>query len=242
MFFSIYNIVFRNCYGRIFRIAIFENRVHPRENSKQQDGKRRGSRATFRTSSCHLGCSPLRAPNVIKQSRRATHKTYCYSRNIARFEAFKMAAKIQTGSNANNIYSIIASWNFGRALAANYKKLFNFAGRIDWVDWMGLITASSISIRHRGPKKVGSQRKAFYSFALSIWASPHDLYNGLYLERMRGQIGVTWTLRIYQLPSLAHLLYRHFVSSETFGNRPWPEKRAVKSLPKCTSVVPFFVT
>lgn len=56
--------------------------------------------------------------------------------------------------------------------------------------------------------------------------SPHDLYSGLYPERMRGRIGVTWTLRIYQLPSLAHLLYRYFVSSETFGNRPWRESVA----------------
>lgn len=78
-------------------------------------------------------------------------------------------AKIRTGSNANNIYSIIASWNFERALAVNSEKSINFAGRIDRMDWMGLITAASlISIRHRGPKKVGSQRKAFYGFALSI--------------------------------------------------------------------------
>lgn len=149
------------------------------------------------------------------------------------------ATKIRTGSNANNIYSIIVSWNFGRALADNSEKLRNFAGRIDRVDWIGLITAAFlISIRHRGPKKVGSQRKAFYGFALSIRASPHDLYNGLYLERMRGRIGVTWTLRIYQLPSLAHLLYRHFVSSETFGNRPWPEKRA--AIP-CRNAHPSFL-
>jgi len=74
-------------------------------------------------------------------------------------------------------------------------------------------------------KSLARSAGEFYGTALSIRSSPHDLYNGLYPERMRGQIGVTWTLRIYQLPSLAHLLYSHFVSSETFGNRPRRRQR-----------------
>lgn len=82
----------------------------------------------------------------------------------------------------------------------------------------------------------------FYGTTLSIQSSPHDLYNGLYPERMRGRIGVTWTLRIYQLPSLAHLLYSHFVSSETFGNRPrrWRRENAT-SVAKTRICTGFFL-
>jgi len=115
---------------------------------------------------------------------------------FARYRKIRSIRKIRrqkSGPEATQTTFIQLSYReTGRALADNSEKLRNFAGRIDRVDWIGLITAASlISIRHRGPKKVGSQRKAFYGFALSIRASPHDLYNGLYLERMRGRIGVT---------------------------------------------------
>lgn len=57
-----------NSHDSMSRITILEKSlrtrgVHPvkwRKNSEQQDGKRRGSRATSRTSSRHLRCSPLR--------------------------------------------------------------------------------------------------------------------------------------------------------------------------------------
>lgn len=156
----------------------------PSENFKQQDGKRRGSRATSRTSSRHLGCSPLQC--LIPSSNHVAWHT-------KRIVIFR------------NIME--------RAWGDQNEKLDSDQREIH-----------GSSLRYCKPKKPRSERE-FYGTALSIQGSPHDLYNGLYPERMRGQIGVTWTLRIYQLPSLAHLLYSHFVSSETFGNRPRRRQR-----------------
>jgi len=95
LFFLIQHI-FRNILdfrGSTSQFAIFKKwpRTHgacSRENSEQQDGMWRGSRATSLTSSHHLRCSPL--SNAVKQLCCVMYKIYCYFLKNKKPRAFRL--------------------------------------------------------------------------------------------------------------------------------------------------------
>lgn len=81
------------------------------ENSEQQDGKRRGSRATSRTSSRHLGCSPLRCLMSSSNHAAGHTKHIVIFRNIpfwSKHGKIKMTQGIKSGATRANLLNRIA--------------------------------------------------------------------------------------------------------------------------------------
>jgi len=139
-----------------------------------------------------------------------THKTYCYFSKL-RFRASVRRSKQSKKSNPSTWVNLLAR-NAATVSGRRPKKM----RKMDEIERnqsmkFGWITKFDVTSRK-------NYFKALTSTRLYV-INPFSSWPTTFSERMRGRIGVTWTLRIYQLPSLAHLLYRYFVLSETFENR-----------------------
>lgn len=135
------------------KIAAERAGVHPRENSKQQDGKR------FPRHFPHILLSfgmlaPLFGCLMSSSNHVARHTKHIVICEILRIRSIRWRVRNMTkksiGNNVNNIYSITALWNFRRALADNYENLYTFyRQKIGWVDWMRSVAGRLWLPRHR---------------------------------------------------------------------------------------------